>query len=230
MLAAALGVPVVTAGDLWPRPDGGLEVAVDGERRPVDVLYRRFDEGTLGAYRTPVGSPLDVQLTEAVRAGLLGLANVPGNGVADDAATFAWVPAMIGFYLGEQPLLPSPRTWVLADPASLAEVRGRLAELVVEEVAGYGGHAAVDGRTCSAAELDRLTAEVAATPHRFVAREPLAEATVPAFVDGTFRPRSARLRVFSVVCGDGVRALPAPWTRVASGGPVAGSKDTWLLP
>nr|WP_309232800.1 circularly permuted type 2 ATP-grasp protein [Blastococcus sp. TML/C7B] len=110
VLAAALGVPVVTAGDLWPRPDGGLEVAVDGERRPVDVLYRRFDEGTLGAYRTPVGSPLDVQLTEAVRAGLLGLANVPGNGVADDAATFAWVPAMIGFYLGEQPLLPSPRT------------------------------------------------------------------------------------------------------------------------
>ncbi len=229
-LADALGVPLVRAGDLWPRADGGVAIAVDGERRPVDVLYRRFDEGGLGAYRTPVGQPLDVQLTEAVRAGRLGLANVPGNGLADDAATFAWVPAMIGFYLGEEPLLPTPRTWVLADPAALGEVRGRLHELALEEVAGYGGRAAVDGRTCSAAELERLTAAVEAAPHRFVAREPVAEATLPAFVDGGLRPRTARLRVFSVVSGAGARALPAPWTRISLGGPVAGSKDTWLLP
>ncbi|MDT0275777.1 circularly permuted type 2 ATP-grasp protein [Blastococcus goldschmidtiae] len=230
VLAEALGVPLVRTGDLWPRADGGLEIAVDGARRPVDVLYRRFDEGGLAAYRTPVGQPLDVQLTEAVRAGRLGLANVPGNGVADDATTFAWVPAMIGFYLGEQPLLPTPRTWVLADPAALAEVRGRLHELTVEEVAGYGGRDAVDGRTCGAAELARLGAAIDAAPHRFVAREPVEEATLPAFVDGALRPRRARLRVFSVASGGGVRALPAPWTRVELGAPVAGSKDTWLLP
>ncbi len=230
VLAEALGVPLVQAGDVWPRPDGGLEIAVDGERRPVDVLYRRFDEGALGAYRTPVGQPLDVLLAEAVRAGRLGLANVPGNGVADDAATFAWVPAMIAHYLGEEPLLPSPRTWVLADPAALAEVHGRLGELTVEEVAGYGGSGAVDGRTCSAAALADLQAAVGAAPHRFVAREPFEEAALPAFVDGALRPRPARLRVFSVATGSGVRALPAPWTRVALGGPVEGSKDTWLVP
>ncbi len=230
VLADALGVPLVRAEDIWPRVDGGLEISVDGERSPIDVLYRRFDEGGLGAYRTPVGQPLDVQLTAAVRAGRLGLVNVPGNGVADDAATFAWVPAMIGFYLGEQPLLPSQHTWVLADPVALAEVRGRLHELIVEEVAGYGGRAAVDGRTCSSVELARLVAGVDAAPHRFVAREPVAEATLPALVDGALRPRSARLRVFTVVSGGGPRALPAPWTRVALGGPVAGSKDTWLLP
>ena len=230
VLAEALGVPLVRAADLWPRADGGLEIAVDGRRRPVDVLYRRFDDGGLSAYRTPVGQALDVQLTEAVRAGRLGLVNVPGNGVADDAATFAWVPAMIGFYLGEQPLLASPRTWVLADPAALAEVRGRLQQLVVEEVAGYGGRGAVDGRTCGAAALTRLAAEVDAAPHRFVAREPVEEATLPALVDGALHPRRARLRVFSVVTGGGTRALPAPWTRVELGGPVPGSKDTWLLP
>lgn len=230
VLAEALGVPLARAADLWPRADGGLEIAVDGRRRPVDVLYRRFDDGGLGAYRTPVGQPLDVQLTEAVRAGRLGLVNVPGNGVADDVATFAWVPAMIGFYLGEQPLLASPRTWVLADPTALAEVRGRLQELVVEEVAGYGGQGAVDGRTCGEAELARLAAAVVAAPHRFVAREPVDEATLPAFVDGGLQPRTAKLRVFSVVAGGAPRALPAPWTRVELGGPVAGSKDTWLLP
>ncbi len=230
VLAETLGVPLVRAGDLWPRADGGLEMAVDGRRRPVDVLYRRFDDGGLSAYRTPVGQALDVQLTEAVRAGRLALVNVPGNGVADDVATFAWVPAMIGFYLGEQPLLASPRTWVLADPAALAEVRGQLHRLVVEEVAGYGGQGAVDGRTCGTAALARLTAAVDAAPHRFVAREPVAEATLPALVDGALRPRPARLRVFSVVTGEGTRALPAPWTRMDLGGPVAGSKDTWLLP
>ena len=230
VLAEALGVPLVRAADLWPRADGGLEIAVDGRRHPVDVLYRRFDDGGLGAYRTPVGQALDVQLTEAVRAGRLGLVNVPGNGVADDVATFSWVPAMIGFYLGEQPLLASLRTWVLADPAALSEVRGRLSELVVEEVAGYGGQDVVDGRACGAAELARLAAAVDAAPHRFVAREPVDEATLPAFVDGGLRPRAARLRVFSVVAGGGTRALPAPWTRVELGGPVAGSKDTWLLP
>jgi uncharacterized circularly permuted ATP-grasp superfamily protein len=230
VLAAALGVPLVRAADLWPRADGGLEIAVDGDRRPVDVLYRRFDDGGLSAYRTPVGQPLDVQLTEAVRAGRLGLVNVPGNGVADDVATFAWVPAMIDFYLGEQPLLASPRTWVLADPASLGEVRGRLRELTVEEVAGYGGRSAVDGRSCGAPELARLEAAVDAAPHRFVAREPVEQATLPAFVDGALRPRAARLRVFSVASGGSSRALPAPWTRVDQGGPVPGSKDTWLLP
>jgi uncharacterized circularly permuted ATP-grasp superfamily protein len=230
VLADALGVPLVRAADLWPRADGGLEMAIDGDRRPVDVLYRRFDDGGLGAYRTPVGQPLDVQLTEAVRAGRLGLVNVPGNGVADDVATFAWVPAMIGFYLGERPLLASPRTWVLADPDALAEVRGRLHELTVEEVAGYGGRGAVDGRRLDAGELARLQAQVDAAPHRFVAREPVAQATLPVLVDGALRPRTARLRVFSVAAGGGSRALPAPWTQVDLGGPVPGSKDTWLLP
>ncbi len=230
VLADALGVPLVRTADLWPRADGGVEIAVDGVRRPVDVLYRRFADGGLGAYRTSAGHPLDGLLTEAVRAGRLGLANAPGNGVADDAATFAWVPAMIAFYLGEQPVLPSPRTWVLADPAALAEVRSRLAELVVEEVTGYGGRGAVDARTCGAADLTRLRAAVEAAPHRFVAREPIEEATLPAFVDGSLRPRQARMRVFSVVSGAGARVLPAPWTRVALGGPEAGSKDTWLVP
>jgi uncharacterized circularly permuted ATP-grasp superfamily protein len=229
LLADALGIPLVRATDVWPRADGGLEIAVEGVRQPVDVLYRRFDDATLAAYRTPVGQPLDAQLTDAVRARRLGLVNVPGNALADDSATFPWVPAMIGFYLGEQPLLASPRTWVLADSGQLAEVRDRLHELVVEEVAGYGGRGAVDGRTRSADELAALGAAIGAAPHRFVAREPIDEATVPVFLDGALRPRAARLRVFSVATRGSSTALPAPWTRVDVGGPVAGSKDTWLL-
>ena len=135
----------------------------------------------------PIGSSLDALLTEAVRAGRLGLANVPGNGLADDVATYAWVPAMIRFYLGEEPLLASVPTWVLADEAQWAEVRDRLHELVIRPVAGYGGRGAVFGPTCSAAELASLQAEVAAAPYRFVAQEPVESSTAPTLVDGSLR-------------------------------------------
>ncbi|UOX99832.1 circularly permuted type 2 ATP-grasp protein [Blastococcus sp. PRF04-17] len=233
LLAVALGVPLARAADLWPRMDGGIEVVVGGDRVPVDVLYRRFDDGMLGAYRTPIGQSLDSLLTDAVRAGRLGLANVPGNGLADDAAAFAWVPAMIRFYLGEEPLLDCPRTWVLADEEQWAQVRGRLHELVVRPVAGYGGRGAVVGPACSAADLAALQAEVAAAPFRFVAQEPVAATAVPTLVDGALQPRPVELRVFSAAVGrGGVSVLPAPLTRVGLTGRGArdgGTKDTWLL-
>jgi uncharacterized circularly permuted ATP-grasp superfamily protein len=237
LLADALGVVVVRAADLWPRADGGIEAAVDGERIAIDVLYRRFDDTELGAHRGATGQPLVALLTEAVRSGRLGLANVPGNGLADDKAMYAWVPAMIRFYLGEEPLLESVRTWVLADDSQWGEVRDRLHELVLKPVDGYGGSGVVVGPQCSAAELAQLQAEVAAAPHRFVAQEPVEFSTAPTVVEGRLRPRHVDLRVFSVA-GTQTRVLPAPLTRVAlrqkslmtNSSRGGGSKDTWLLP
>jgi carboxylate-amine ligase len=231
LLADALGAPLARAADLWPRLDGGVEVSVDGVRHPVDVLYRRFDDGMLAAFRTPTGQSLDVLLTEAVRSGRLGLANVPGNGLADDTATYAWVPAMIRFYLGEEPLIGSVPTWVLADEEQWGQVRDRLHELVVKPVAGYGGRGTVFGPSCTPAELAYLQAEVAAAPYRFVAQEPVEASTVPTLVDDVLLPRRVDLRVFSVAGPDGsAQALRAPLTRVAVGaGAGRGSKDTWLL-
>jgi carboxylate-amine ligase len=234
LLADALGVPLARAADLWPRLDGGVEVAVGGDRHPVDVLYRRFDDGMLGAFRTPTGQSLDLLLTEAVRSGRLGLANVPGNGLADDTATYAWVPEMVRFYLGEEPLLGSVPTWVLADDGHWAQVRDRLHELVVKPVAGYGGRGTVFGPACSAAELAVLQAEIAAAPYRFVAQEPIEASTVPTLVEGALAPRRVDLRVFSVAGPAGTaRALRAPLTRVALGaarsGAGRGTKDTWLV-
>jgi uncharacterized circularly permuted ATP-grasp superfamily protein len=234
LLADALEVPLVRAGDLWPRTDGGVEAAVDGERVRIDVLYRRFDDGLLAAFRTPIGQSLDVLLTEAVRAGRLGLANVPGNELADDVATYAWVPGLIRFYLAEEPLLGTVPTWVLADEDQWRQVRDRLHELVVKPVAGYGGRGTVVGPACSAAELAFLQAEVSAAPYRFVAQEPVVPTTLPTLVNGALQPRHVDLRVLSVAgAGDGATALPAPLTRVADGPEPAswwsgGSKDTWI--
>jgi carboxylate-amine ligase len=169
-----------------------------------------------------------------VRAGRLGLVNVPGNGIADDAATYAWVPQLTRFYLGEEPLLGSVRTWVLADDAQWAQVRDRLHELVLEPVDGYGGGGAVHGPRSTADQLAQLQAQVAAAPHRFVAREPVEVSTVPTVVDGRADPRPVELRVFSVTA-DRTTALPAPLTLVTTGERAAGwhrgaaAKDTWLL-
>jgi uncharacterized circularly permuted ATP-grasp superfamily protein len=233
LLADALAVPLARAADLWPRPDGGIEASLDGVPHPVDVLYRRFDDGMLGAFRTATGQSLDALLTDAVRAGRLGLANVPGNGLADDTATYAWVPAMIRFYLREEPILGAVPTWVLADEEQQAQVRDRLHELVVKPVAGYGGRGTVFGAACSAAELASLEAEVAAAPYRFVVQEPVQATTLPTLVDGLLVPRRVDLRVFSVTGPGGTaRALRAPLTRVSLGqtpGAGRGSKDTWLL-
>jgi uncharacterized circularly permuted ATP-grasp superfamily protein len=228
-------VPLVRAGDLWPRVDGGVEAVVDEGRYAIDVLYRRFDDGLLAAFRTPTGQPLDGLLTEAVRAGRLGLANVPGNELADDVATYAWVPALIRHFLGEEPLLGTVPTWVLADEAQWAEVRDRLHELVVQPVAGYGGRGAVVGPSCSSAELALLQAEVASAPYRFVAREPVLPTTLPTVVDGALQPRPVDLRVVSVAGPGGTAtALPAPLTRVADDPEPGdrwsgGSKDTWVV-
>ena len=235
LLADALDVPLVTAGDLWPRVDGGIEAAVDGQRMALDVLYRRFPDAELPAHGTPTGQSLSALLHEAVRAGRLGMANVPGNGLADDAAIYAFVPNMIRFYLGEEPLLPSVPTWVLADEQSWRQVRSRLHELVLTPVDGYGGGRRVVGPACSPAELAQLQAEVAAAPHRFVAQEPQDAATVPVLVEGRLLPAPAELRIFSVAVA-GTTALPAPLTRIgrtADASPDAGrpvvTKDTWLL-
>ena len=235
LLAEAMGIPVVTPDDLWPTPAGGVAAQVGGERVPVHVLYRRFDEADLAAHLTPSGTPVDVLLGEAVRAGQLALANVPGNGVADDKATYRYVPEMIRHYLGEEPVLATVPTWLLADDADLAAVRGRLHELVVKPVDGYGGQGVVFGPQCSSAELAELQAEVAAAPHRFVAQEPVDFTTVPTVVDGLIVPRHADLRVFAVAAAS-TRVLPAPLTRVAleegsllvNSSRGGGSKDTWV--
>ena len=150
---------------------------------------------------------------------------MPGNALADDPTTFAAVPRMIRFYLGEEPLLEQVPTWVLADPDQHAEVRDRLHELVVVPLAAYGGGPAVVGPECTAAELAELEAAVAAAPHRFVARARVRPATAPALVDDRVLPRPVDLRIFSAATGRGeATVLDAALTRVGTA-----VKDTWLL-
>lgn len=236
LLARALDVPIATPDALWATPSGGIAVQVGGERVPVQVLYRWMDETDMAGHLTPSSAPVNVLLGEAVRAGELALAGVPGNGVADGTATYRYVPEMIRFYLDEEPVLAGVPTWLLAEDTDLAAVRDRLHKLVVKPVDGYGGQGVVFGSLCSTTELAELQAEVAAAPYRFIAQEPVDVTTVPTLVDGLVEPRHTDLRVFAAA-GRTTRALPAPLTRVAlpAGSLLAdsgrgGTKDTWILP
>ncbi len=237
-LASAMDIPLVTGADLMVDGDAAYLVE-DGRRRPLDVIYLRMDD-RLARTRGADGQPLGPGLVGAVRAGRLTLANALGNGVADDKATYAFVPVLIDYYLGERPLLDQVRTYHCADPDQRREVMSRLDQLVVKPVDGYGGLGVVIGPRASEQELADVRALIRQQPARWVAQETVALSTHPTFVPAAgggappFQARHVDLRVF-VYQGAAPVVVPAPLTRVAPPGSMVvnssrggGAKDTWI--
>jgi glutamate---cysteine ligase / carboxylate-amine ligase len=239
LLADRMGVPVVTPGELRFAPDGVRLPGPDGERR-LAALYRRIDEGVLRDAVDVTGAPVGPPLVEAVASGAVALLNALGNGVADDKLVYAHVPAMIGYYLGEDVLLPGVPTWSCADDAGRAEVLDRLGELVVKPVDGHGGQGVVIGPSATAEQLAEVAAAIRADPARWVAQEVVELSTHPTHADGRLEPRPVDLRAFVLQSRDGdgtrVEVLPAALSRVAPAGSLVvnssrggGAKDTWVL-
>jgi uncharacterized circularly permuted ATP-grasp superfamily protein len=231
-----LGIPVVTLAELERRGDR-LEARVEQQRRRVDVVYRRCEEGALRDERG-ARTPIAEKLLEPWRAGNLAVVNGFGTGVADDKLVHAHVADMIRFYLDEEPLVPAVPTLELGDrdqrEALLADLRAH----VVKPRHGHGGEGVVVCAHAGEAELRRLRARLEADPGRFVAQPIVALSCHPTVVDpGRLEPRHVDLRPF-VFCADGgARALPGGLTRVAwdAGALVVnssqngGAKDTWVL-
>jgi carboxylate-amine ligase len=179
-------------------------------------------------------------LGSAVRKGTVTLLNAFGNGVADDKQTYAYVPEMISYYLGEKPILDSVPTYPCVDPERRAEVLDRVAELVLKPVDGYGGKGIVIGPHAEQDELDAVRAAIRAEPARWVAQEMVTLSTHPTFSGGHLEPRAVDLRVFALQSRRGsmtdVDVLPSALSRVAPKGSLivnssrgGGAKDTWVL-
>jgi uncharacterized circularly permuted ATP-grasp superfamily protein len=234
-LAAGLGLPLVTPADL--RRDGErLAARIGGRLRPVDVVYRRTDGDRLfepGGGLTPLGELIG----EPWLAGRLGLVNPFGNGVADDKLIHAYVEDIIGFYLGEAPLLRSVPTYDLSQPAQLDLVLGRIDELVIKPRSGHGGAGVVVCPHAEAADVRRVAAAVAAAPQQYIAQEMVVLSRQPTFCDGRLEPRHVDLRPFVMARGEEIDVIPGGLTRVAldAGALVVnssqngGAKDTWVL-
>lgn len=224
MIAQAGNFGLRTRDDLVVGPnDRGVSVLWDQlAQRAVDVVYLRVEE-----HRLPEG------IEDALAAGHLTVANALGNGLADDKAIYAYVPEMVRFYLGEEPIVAQVPTWLCADPSQRAEVLDRLAELVVKPVDGYGGMGITIGPECSSAELAVRAAEIHATPERFIAQKRVDLSTLPA-LDGSHR--CVDLRMFGLVGGEGATTVPVGLTRVAPAGSLivnssrgGGGRDTWIV-
>ncbi|MEJ7138025.1 circularly permuted type 2 ATP-grasp protein [Amphibiibacter pelophylacis] len=236
-LAQQMGVELVEGRDLFVRNDTVYMRTTQGPRR-VDVIYRRIDDDFLDPEAFRADSALGVPgLMRAYRAGTVTLANAVGTGVADDKSIYPYVPEMIRFYLGEEPILNSVPTYMCRKPDDLAYVLAHLGELVVKEVHGAGGYGMLIGPKATREEITRFAALLRDKPDGYIAQPTLALSNCPTFVDEGLAPRHLDLRPFVLSSGQGVRMVPGGLTRVAltkgslvvNSSQGGGTKDTWVL-
>jgi uncharacterized circularly permuted ATP-grasp superfamily protein len=235
-LAREMGVELVEGRDLVCRENAVFMRTTSGERL-VDVVYRRVDDDYLDPLHFRNDSLLGCPgILNAARAGNVTVANAVGNGVADDKAIYPFVPAMIDYYLAEDPILANVETLHLEDPDRRAWALERLDRLVCKPVDGSGGYGLVIGPQASEVELASLRSRVIENPRGWIAQEPVTLSTAPTYVDG-MAPRHLDLRPFAVNDGDDVWVVPGGLTRVAlpqgslvvNSSQGGGSKDTWVL-
>jgi len=204
----------------------------------VHVIYRRIDDEFLDPAVFRADSLLGCAgLLNAARAGNVTIANAVGNGVADDKLVYTYLPDLIRFYLGEEPVLAQVDTWRLEESGAREEVFDRLHELVVKPV-DSGGKGIVIGPRASSEELDRLRRQILKDARGWIAQPLIQLSTVPTMIEGQLRPRHVDLRPFVVNGGtEGIYVLPGGLTRVAlpegemivNSSQGGGSKDTWVL-
>ena len=235
-LAQQMGVELVEGRDLFVQDDTVFMRTTQGPQR-VDVIYRRLDDDFLDPLAFRKDSMLGVPgLLAAYRAGRVTLANAIGAGVADDKSIYPYVPDMIRFYLGEEPILNNVPTYMLRKPDDLAYVLDHLAELVVKEVHGAGGYGMLVGPASTREQIEAFRERIVASPEKYIAQPTLALSNCPTFVESGVAPRHLDLRPF-VLSGKNIEMVPGGLTRVAlregslvvNSSQGGGTKDTWVL-
>lgn len=236
-LADKLGIELVEGRDLFVRDEIVYMRTTTGPRR-VDVIYRRIDDDFLDPLAFRPDSALGVPgLMSAYQAGNVTLANAVGTGIADDKAIYSYMPAVMKFYLGEEPLLKNVPTWRCREGDHLAYVLDHLEELVVKEVHGSGGYGMLVGPAASKVAVEQFRAKLKAAPDNFIAQPTLALSTCPTCIEGGIAPRHVDLRPFVLTGRRGTRIVPGGLTRVAlkegslvvNSSQGGGTKDTWIL-
>ena len=236
-LADKLGVELVEGRDLLVKNEIVYMRTTQGLRR-VDVIYRRIDDDFIDPLTFRPDSILGLPgLMSAYQAGNVTLANAVGTGIADDKAVYSYMPAVVQFYLGEEPILKNVPTWRCREPEHLAYVLDHLPELVVKEVHGSGGYGMLIGPTASKIAIEQFRAKLKTAPKNFIAQPTLALSTCPTCVEAGVAPRHVDLRPFVLSGSDRTRIVPGGLTRVAlkegslvvNSSQGGGTKDTWVL-
>jgi uncharacterized circularly permuted ATP-grasp superfamily protein len=235
-LAQQMGIELVEGQDLFVRDDFLFARTTRGPQR-VDVVYRRIDDDFIDPLAFRADSLLGVPgLLTAYRAGHVTIANAVGTGIADDKSVYPYVPEMIRFYLGEEPILHNVPTWILRREEDRAHVLAHLPDLVVKEVHGAGGYGMLIGPASTKAQIEDFRQKILAHPERYIAQPTLALSTSPTFTESGLAPRHIDLRPF-VLSGKEITIVPGGLTRVAlregslvvNSSQGGGTKDTWVL-
>jgi uncharacterized circularly permuted ATP-grasp superfamily protein len=235
-LARLMGVPLVEGRDLVVHDNYIYMRTTTGLRR-IDVIYRRVDDDFIDPLTFRRDSSLGAAgLFNAYRAGNVMICNAPGTGVADDKAVYAYVPAIIKYYLNQDAILPNIETFLCREPAQLSHVLANLDKLVVKAVGASGGYGMLVGPHSTKAQQAEFADALAADPANYIAQPTIQLSTAPCLIDGAVEARHVDLRPF-ILCGEKIVVTPGALTRVAlrkgslvvNSSQGGGSKDTWVL-
>ncbi len=235
-LARQMGIELVEGRDLTVH-DNLVYMRTTAGLRRVDVIYRRVDDDFVDPLAFRPESTLGVAgLFNAYRSGNVTLANALGTGVADDKALYAYVPKIIKYFLGEDPVLDNVETFLCSDSAERAHVLDRLDQYVVKAVGESGGYGMLIGPYSTAEEREEFRRRIQSDPRNYIAQPTLQLSRAPCFLDGSVEPRHVDLRPY-VLYGDKITIVPGGLTRVAlhkgslvvNSSQGGGSKDTWVL-
>jgi uncharacterized circularly permuted ATP-grasp superfamily protein len=235
-LARQMGIELVEGRDLLVHNNIVYMRTTAGLRR-IDVIYRRIDDDFVDPLAFHRDSILGVPgLMNAYRAGNVTVVNAIGTGIADDKAIYAYLPAIIRYYLGEDPVINNVETYLLSDDAQRQHVLNNLQNLVVKAVGESGGYGMLIGPHSTSAEREEFARRIKASPRNYIAQPTLAISRSPCYVDGQVESRHVDLRPY-ILCGEKTIIVPGGLTRVAlrrgslvvNSSQGGGSKDTWVL-
>jgi uncharacterized circularly permuted ATP-grasp superfamily protein len=236
-LARQMGIQLVEGRDLLVN-DHKVYMKTTAGLRQVDVIYRRIDDEYLDPLVFKPDSALGVPgLISAYRKGNVAIINALGNGVADDKAVYAYVPAMIKYYLNEEIILPNIPTYHMINVDERNFVFDNMHKMVVKETNQSGGYGMVMGNSATDEQLKKAKENILANPRNFIAQPIIQLSTVPCLIDGKLQPRHVDLRPYALCGPNGINIVPGGLTRVAlregslvvNSSQGGGSKDTWVV-
>ncbi|TMI68867.1 MAG: circularly permuted type 2 ATP-grasp protein [Bacteroidetes bacterium] len=236
-LSRSMGIPLVEGRDLLVDNHKVYMKTTTGLQQ-VHVIYRRIDDDFLDPLVFRTDSALGIPgLMSAYRKGNVAIANAVGNGVADDKAVYAYVPAMIKYYLNEEIILPNVPTYGLENREAREHVFNNIENMVIKRTNQSGGYGMVMGNKATEKELRDIKKAITETPREFIAQPIIKLSTVPCFIDGKLEPRHVDLRPYALCGPNGIKIVPGGLTRVAlregslvvNSSQGGGSQDTWVV-
>jgi uncharacterized circularly permuted ATP-grasp superfamily protein len=236
-LARQMGIPLVEGRDLLISNHKVYMKTTRGLQQ-VDVIYRRVDDEFLDPITFRPDSILGVAgLVGAYRKGNVAIVNAMGNGVADDKAVYAYVPAMIRYYLNEEPILPNVPTYSMNDVEQREHVFRNITNMVIKRTNQSGGYGMLMGNKATEEEITSFKKKIEENPRDFIAQPIIRLSTVPCIIDGKISARHVDLRPYALCGPSGIEIVPGGLTRVAlkqgslvvNSSQGGGSKDTWVI-